>query len=133
MTEELWNQILLEADKNGDGQIDFTEFEQAMKDVFRKSWLRKCDRSPSKSISPARSEISPVKFNMLNPESPVHSPNKGKIISPERYPFLNASPSPSPENRSTRERRQKRDMSDVGFNLQKITDNFNPVGVSGLR
>jgi|DEB0MinimDraft_12_1074336.scaffolds.fasta_scaffold17443_3 hypothetical protein len=57
MNSELWNQILLEADRNGDGQIGFDEFEQAMKDVFRKSWLRKCDRSPSKSISPNRSMV----------------------------------------------------------------------------
>jgi hypothetical protein len=54
MTEELWQSILGEADKNGDGKIDYGEFESAMKDVFRKSWLRKCDQSPSKSISPVR-------------------------------------------------------------------------------
>ena len=43
MNDELWNQILSEADKDGDGKINYNEFESAMKDVFRKSWLRKCD------------------------------------------------------------------------------------------
>jgi hypothetical protein len=66
MTEELWSQILEDADHNQDGKIDYNEFESAMKDVFRKSWLRKCDQSPSKSISPVRSfkgmEMSPVKY-----------------------------------------------------------------------
>jgi len=40
MSEELWNNILSGADKNGNGKIDYEEFESAMKDVFRKSWLR---------------------------------------------------------------------------------------------
>ena len=55
-TEDLWNTILGEADKKGDGKIDYEDFESAMKDVFRKSWLRKCDQSPSKSksMSPVR-------------------------------------------------------------------------------
>lgn len=43
MSEELWNSILGDADKNKDGKIDYKEFESAMKDVFRKSWLRQCD------------------------------------------------------------------------------------------
>ena len=43
MDDELWNQILSEADLDGDGKISFKEFEIAMRDVFRKSWLRKCD------------------------------------------------------------------------------------------
>lgn len=47
MTDDLWEQILYEADKSGDGQISFQEFKMAMKEVFRKSWLRKCDQSPS--------------------------------------------------------------------------------------
>lgn len=93
MNDELWAQILSEADKDGDGQISFSEFEAAMKEVFRKSWLRKCDRSPSKSISPVHSEISPVKF--FDVDSPLSTKPKGQIISPERgNPFRNASPSP---------------------------------------
>lgn len=43
MSEEMWTNLLGEADKNGDGKIDYQEFESAMKDVFRKSWLRQCD------------------------------------------------------------------------------------------
>ena len=43
MSEELWSNILIEADKDHDGKIAYCEFESAMKDVFRKSWLRKCD------------------------------------------------------------------------------------------
>ena len=102
MTDELWQQILLEADKDGDGKIGFEEFEGAMKEMFRKSWLRKCDRSPSKSSSPGvcshrGMSLSPVKF-CENPEesSPTKiRKNNGEIISPERgNPFRNMSPSP---------------------------------------
>lgn len=106
MTEELWNNILHEADKNNDGKIDYNEFESAMKEVFRKSWLRKCDQSPSKSMSPVRQfdlnsvDLSPVKFNGQNTyQSPMKKRkrfedeyNNGKIISPERNPFAEASP-----------------------------------------
>ena len=71
-----------------------------MKDVFRKSWLRKCDQSPSKSISPTRSqrgkgsELSPIKFfdNLDSFNSPFKKTQKmknGKIISPERNPHRN--------------------------------------------
>jgi len=112
-----------------------------MRDVFRKSWLRKCDRSPSKSISPARSfvglDFSPVKFfDIENPEniSPVRATKNGNglIISPERgNPFRNASPSPSPDKQITRRLKRQNDFreSDGGFNLMKIET----AGVSGLR
>lgn len=98
MNDDLWNQILLEADKNNDGSISFEEFKAAMCDMFRKSMLRFNDRSPSKS--PSYSDISPVKFRCgnENPESPCVSPLKKKdaeIISPERNPFRKGN-SPSP-------------------------------------
>lgn len=46
-----------------------------MNEMVRKSWLRRADRSPSKS---------PVKKFECSPE---RSPTKGLIISPERNPF----------------------------------------------
>lgn len=82
---ELWNQILNDADKDRDGKINYNEFESAMKDVFRKSWLRKCDQSPSKSSpSPVKSfdlmDLSPVKFQQDNclGEGSYYSPVKMK-------------------------------------------------------
>lgn len=107
MSEDLWNNILDEADKNGDGKIDYDEFESAMKDVFRKSWLRKCDQSPSRSISPCRRSVSPVKFNFQDCDSPVKkttTKKQGQIISPERNPFADASVSPERRARGRRTR-----------------------------
>jgi hypothetical protein len=49
---------LNEADINGDGKVTFDEFKQTMQAMIRKSWLRRGDRSPSKS--PNKS-ISPMK------------------------------------------------------------------------
>ena len=40
MDNELWEQLLREADKTGDGMINFDEFSQTMKQMVRKSWLR---------------------------------------------------------------------------------------------
>lgn len=127
-----------EADQDGDGKINYNEFEDAMKDVFRKSWLRPCDQSPSKSISPTRSirnfdlnAMSPVKF-IENPEddwSPikktVKKDNDGQIISPERgNPFLNAAtPSPSNKRRNRGgDRDRKENDSGDGFKLISIKE-----------
>lgn len=67
MDKELWQKILDEADKTGNGKVTFEEFQATMKAMIHKSWLRKGDRSPSKSSimskthshSPAK--ISPYK------------------------------------------------------------------------
>ena len=52
-----------------------------MNDMVRKSWLRECDRSPSRS---------PIKMNSGSPEhshSPLKKKKNGQIISTERNPF----------------------------------------------
>lgn len=70
INDQLWKEILLEADTNGDGEISFQEFKRAMRDMIRKSWLRATDRSPSRSFSPAKStspEKSPIKFMEMSP------------------------------------------------------------------
>ena len=92
MDQELWQQLLKEADRNGDGMVSFEEFSLTMKDMVRKSWLRVQDRS----ISPSKS-CSPSKFSMGDQNSPLktqhtpsptkHKRNGGQIVSPERNPF----------------------------------------------
>jgi len=49
MDHELWQQLLKEADKTGDGAITYEEFSETMQEMIHKSWLRPMDRSPSKS------------------------------------------------------------------------------------
>lgn len=81
MDDELWKQLLKEADKTGDGKVSYDEFSQTMNDMVRKSWLRECDRSPSRS---------PIKMNECSPDrenSPLKKKKNGLIISPERNPF----------------------------------------------
>jgi hypothetical protein len=43
MDENLWKQLLKEADKNGDGVVSYDEFSLTMNEMVRKSWLRECD------------------------------------------------------------------------------------------
>ena len=98
MNCQLWEELLQEAGKNKDGAINFEDFSQTMNDMVRKSWLRRCDRSPSKS---------PVKKFECSPDRENGgSPTKGLIISPERNPFnrnrKNKSPSPKKEEFSIR-------------------------------
>ena len=84
MDNELWKQLLKEADKNGDGVVSYDEFSLTMNDMVRKSWLRECDQSPSRSMSPVKMrDTSPDREN-----SPLKIKKKGgQIISPERNPF----------------------------------------------
>ena len=80
-----------------------------MNDMVRKSWLRVCDRSPTKSpvkkfqLSPVKEfEMSPVKKFELSPDRENGgSPTKGLIISPERNPFNRNKKSPSPKKEFT--------------------------------
>lgn len=97
MDGQLWEELLEEADKNRDGVISFDDFSQTMNEMVRKSWLRRCDRSPSKS--PVKKfEISPVKKFEISPERENGgSPTKGLIISPERNPFNRNKKSVSPK------------------------------------
>ena len=75
ISDELWKDILAEADTNGNGVISYPEFKMAMRNMIRRSWLRAGDRSPSRSFSPAKSpEKSPVK-NFDNEDSPIRSFN----------------------------------------------------------
>ena len=94
MDDELWQQLLKEADKNGDGAISFDEFSETMQEMIRKSWLRPLDRSPSKSptkfsmthISGPSNENSPLKLVQSTP-SPGKKKRRredGKIISPAK-------------------------------------------------
>jgi hypothetical protein len=87
----LWEELLQEADKNRDGVISFDDFSLTMNEMVRKSWLRKCDRSPSKS---------PVKKFECSPDRENGSPTRGLIISPERNPFNSTKQkSPSPKKK----------------------------------
>lgn len=142
MSEDLWNNILDEADKNGDGKIDYDEFESAMKDVFRKSWLRKCDQSPSRSISPCRRSVSPVKFNFEEYDSPVKKTTNrkkgGQIISPERNPFADASVSPQRRGRGRRTRGGKIEAEnnenlEMGIKLIAMQQEKTPVKCEALK
>ena len=78
-----------------------------MRDAFRKSWLREEDQSPTKSPSKSSNEsfvmgngqyrLSPIKIRPFNPDSMNPENNESptmRIISPERNPFKNRSPSP---------------------------------------
>lgn len=67
--QELWQAILDEADRNGDGKVSFEEFQHTMQAMIHKSWLRKGDRSPTKSS--------------MKSKSPSKSPGK---ISPHKTP-----------------------------------------------
>jgi hypothetical protein len=59
MDGDLWEELLKETGKDGDGVITFDDFENTM-NMVRKSWLRRCDRSPSKSPR-KKFDQSPVK------------------------------------------------------------------------
>lgn len=50
--------------------------------MIRKSWLRECDQSPSRSPVKRMQEDSPDREN-----SPLKKKKGGLIISPERNPF----------------------------------------------
>jgi predicted transcriptional regulator len=87
MDEDLWKQLLLEADRSGDGKVTFEEFRVVMREMVRKSWLRVADRSPEKSKvsgSPVKSYYggfdSPTKVKYLGTNG---SPLKRNIINPE--------------------------------------------------
>ena len=41
MDEDIWENLLMEADKNGDGVVSFDEFSDAMSNMIRKSLNRK--------------------------------------------------------------------------------------------
>ena len=74
ISDELWKDILAEADTNGNGVISYPEFKRAMRNMIRRSWLRAGDRSPSRSFSPAKSpEKSPCKYD--DSASPIRSFN----------------------------------------------------------
>jgi len=45
MNEEMWDQLLFEADRNGDGMVSENEFADAMCNIIRKS-LRTPNRTP---------------------------------------------------------------------------------------
>tara|TARA_B110000285_G_C15120649_1_gene616915 strand:+ start:1883 stop:2269 length:387 start_codon:yes stop_codon:yes gene_type:complete len=76
ISDELWKDILAEADTSGNGVISYPEFKRAMRNMIRKSWLRVGDRSPSRSFSPAKSpEKSPCKTYNDSSTSPVRSFN----------------------------------------------------------
>lgn len=103
ISDELWKDILAEADTSGNGTITYPEFKRAMRNMIRRSWLRPDERSPSRSFSPAKSpekspckdfydegspikafnlvEVSPVKFSQIH-ENENHAeeiiPNKNQ-------------------------------------------------------
>jgi Ca2+-binding EF-hand superfamily protein len=41
MNTKIWNNLLMEADKNGDGTVSFYEFQAAMGNLLRKSLHKK--------------------------------------------------------------------------------------------
>lgn len=45
MDTEIWNNLLAEADKNGDGVVSFDEFSTAMGNMLRKSLSKKRRRT----------------------------------------------------------------------------------------
>ena len=76
--QELWQVILDEADKNGDGKVSFEEFQQTMQAMIHKSWLRKCDRSPTKSS--IRSKSPSKSPDKISPYKSRHSSNKAALM-----------------------------------------------------
>ena len=85
ISDELWKDILAEADTNGNGVISYPEFKRAMRNMIRRSWLRAGDRSPSRSFSPAKSpEKSPIKSRFDDHDSPIRSFNLVEV-SPVKF------------------------------------------------
>ena len=85
--ENSWNQILKDANIPLDkGKINFEEFSKTMTRMIRKSWLRKADRSPSKSPKKLYQQIN-ESLAVKNDEN--NSPIKLKKceISPRKSPY----------------------------------------------
>lgn len=41
MDQEVWNNLLAEADKNGDGKVSFEEFQEAMANMLKNNFNKK--------------------------------------------------------------------------------------------